>query len=891
MTDDDGDKIHITTDEDYRSFLQAMDNERAHLYVVGKNTNTCDLPIHPCVTCDKCKEVIKGTRYKCLICYNYDICMSCEANFRHKNHLMLRIPRTKMFENYKTEMAGRKLELSLNDDGDEIRITTDEDYSSFLLAMANAKARLYVVGKKTTPLVATSGDKDEPVVQCEADAAPMQNDATGVNAGKDLPLHPHIVCDVCDEYIIGHRYKCLMCYDFDICMNCESKFRHKDHLMMRIPRPEMLCRSQTTVSRMFEKLRLYATRITVNSQQDLEEAARVPTYKVTASIPTKREAARSQRSNKHHGEDRRCGETSKPPRASKSGTERKPNVADASMAGERTPKEMKEKTMNRSMSEINRRCKDMVHLYLNTMQTLDPTTTFPAPAGTSDPVAIANAAAAAAAAAAAKATAAANSALKATTSKLASGAGNGESAALKPERSFPLPTGEELMEMRNIMQQTNSQSQGKPAAQQQTGQPTQPPVLSLPFLPFVNLGWPTQEKLMVASENVSKLLDPLGLSFEIRHKTQSQSAGNANNRETDNCTPSTSAAKVGTPSVPTAQAEEASALEKKQEITTEIKESQSSSGSETAQTQTKPMAEVSKNNQAETKEAKPTDDQNTAKQQLECDATSSKHEEAEAEGEMEDENDSQISFSSASLLTDDDQDLIDVAEDVAKSASPSKPFKATEKTWTLVDIPHDEDEDKITNAPLDAIAKLIEHDMSSSSSKPPLEDAHSIIPPKEKKASKPSEDKQKEPKKTSSTKASTGGARLDYENYSKILAEHLEGSRRCAEEDQLPSTSSVADAAKEKKASSTPPNSGPCSTSSSSGGSAGKSSKSARKLSGSSSHQKDFTIYSHRPHVNHAIHTMMTMGFSNHNGWLTQLLESLNGDIPKALDLLLQHRH
>ncbi len=48
--------------------------------------NTMD---HPGVSCDKCNKTIKGYRYKCLECDDYDLCQSCESDY-HSGHVLCR---------------------------------------------------------------------------------------------------------------------------------------------------------------------------------------------------------------------------------------------------------------------------------------------------------------------------------------------------------------------------------------------------------------------------------------------------------------------------------------------------------------------------------------------------------------------------------------------------------------------------------------------------------------------------------------------------------------------------------------------------------------------------------------------------------------------------------
>jgi len=48
--------------------------------------------VHVGVTCDGCENAIRGYRYKCVVCPDYDLCSCCEIKKIHPQHLMLRIP-------------------------------------------------------------------------------------------------------------------------------------------------------------------------------------------------------------------------------------------------------------------------------------------------------------------------------------------------------------------------------------------------------------------------------------------------------------------------------------------------------------------------------------------------------------------------------------------------------------------------------------------------------------------------------------------------------------------------------------------------------------------------------------------------------------------------------
>merc|ERR1719317_1892027 len=59
-------------------------------------------------------------------------------------------------------------------------------------------------------------------------------------SSKESQIHPGIVCDGCEKTpIVGHRFKCVVCDDFDLCGSCEAAGCHPGHNMIRISNPEM----------------------------------------------------------------------------------------------------------------------------------------------------------------------------------------------------------------------------------------------------------------------------------------------------------------------------------------------------------------------------------------------------------------------------------------------------------------------------------------------------------------------------------------------------------------------------------------------------------------------------------------------------------------------------
>ena len=47
--------------------------------------------VHPGVVCDGCEQPIRGARFKCMVCPDYDLCQSCEGKGMHSQHNMVKM--------------------------------------------------------------------------------------------------------------------------------------------------------------------------------------------------------------------------------------------------------------------------------------------------------------------------------------------------------------------------------------------------------------------------------------------------------------------------------------------------------------------------------------------------------------------------------------------------------------------------------------------------------------------------------------------------------------------------------------------------------------------------------------------------------------------------------
>ncbi|XP_064489298.1 sequestosome-1-like isoform X2 [Ornithodoros turicata] len=97
--DNDGDTIVMSSDPELSEALANMQNNilKVHIMLTSPEkqeqpqTNSNPRHVHPGITCDMCESEVRGARYKCLQCEDYDMCETCYGKKTHEQHDMLKL--------------------------------------------------------------------------------------------------------------------------------------------------------------------------------------------------------------------------------------------------------------------------------------------------------------------------------------------------------------------------------------------------------------------------------------------------------------------------------------------------------------------------------------------------------------------------------------------------------------------------------------------------------------------------------------------------------------------------------------------------------------------------------------------------------------------------------
>ncbi|KAG2120598.1 uncharacterized protein F5147DRAFT_662586 [Suillus discolor] len=160
--------------------------------------------IHQNILCDNCNEVIVGVRRKCLDCPDYDLCTPCIESGAAERH-------NPFHEFFDIEIPGRVLVHTVFSGSGERGVSPNSGSA---------------IADSPRTSAATPVSTIETIRHCAA-------------------------CNLCDSPIVGDRFKCVNCPDFDTCANCFkiTGEQHPYHGFVRVSKPSDLVMRNAVTNR------------------------------------------------------------------------------------------------------------------------------------------------------------------------------------------------------------------------------------------------------------------------------------------------------------------------------------------------------------------------------------------------------------------------------------------------------------------------------------------------------------------------------------------------------------------------------------------------------------------------------------------------------------------
>ena len=230
-------------------------------YIIPKTIDKNIKNIHFGVSCDGCGTFpLVGVRYKCGVCPNFDFCENCEKKEALKHgHPLIRLPYINMLRGIKCNMK----------DSPKKNLEKDEKVI-FENINCNGCGAKSIEGIRYKCVICKNFDYCEKCFKenCEKHNHPflklyhqymqLESIKTIINANNNKqsenkekeqetknenvkPIHYGVICDGCKKNpIVGCRYKCAVCKNFDYCEECEEKFnKTHQHPFIKIYKPQM----------------------------------------------------------------------------------------------------------------------------------------------------------------------------------------------------------------------------------------------------------------------------------------------------------------------------------------------------------------------------------------------------------------------------------------------------------------------------------------------------------------------------------------------------------------------------------------------------------------------------------------------------------------------------
>jgi len=211
---DNGD-LEIVADIDIPDFLREHVNKLDRDYVERQNQQDEEL-VWTFVQCDGCNmKPIRGARFKCTVCPDYDLCAACEAKKVHPEHLLRRVQKDRPRGGCG---GGRRFGVGVNGGGHHHPL------------------RRYWHNLRRVPLFTSASAS----ASSSSASSSCSFTSTTSSDGEQQQQWNHVMCDDCGAMpIVGIRYKCTVCRDFDLCSTCEAKGKHPaEHNLIKMrPQP------------------------------------------------------------------------------------------------------------------------------------------------------------------------------------------------------------------------------------------------------------------------------------------------------------------------------------------------------------------------------------------------------------------------------------------------------------------------------------------------------------------------------------------------------------------------------------------------------------------------------------------------------------------------------